>query len=276
MSDPESIYDAVSDFGALYDAVPAYGTRADVAFYLEEAERAGASSRVLELGCGTGRLTLPLAQAGHEVTGLDFSPAMLARAREKLDALPGAVRGRVTLLEGDARRIELGDAASFDLVLAPFRVLQHFPAIADQLDVLAGARRQLRPGGRLVVDVFNPSYPMMTRDRSAEFEDTPERSLPDGRTLRRTVRVLAVHWAEQVSDIELIYYLRAGDRTERVVQSFAMRFFTPAELRHLVARAGLQLDALYGDFDRRPLDDAAPEIIVVASRVSARVRGSRR
>jgi len=265
MPDPVSIYDAVSDFGALYDAVPAYGTRADVAFYLEEAERAGVSSRVLELGCGTGRLTLPLAQAGHEVTGLDFSPAMLVRAREKLAAEPRSVQDRVTLVEGDARRVELGQTASFDVVLAPFRVLQHFPAISDQLEVLTGARRQLRPGGRLVLDVFNPSYPMMTRDRSAEVEDTSERTLPDGRTLRRTVRVLTVHWAEQVSDIELIYYLRTGDRMERVVQSFAMRFFTPSELTHLVARAGFRLDALYGDFDRRPLDDEAPEIIVVAS-----------
>lgn len=261
-----SIYDVVTDFGALYDAVPAYGARADVAFYVEEAKRAGAASRVLELGCGTGRLTVPLARAGHEVTGIDLSPAMLVRAREKLAAEPRAVRERVTLLEGDVRRIALSDEPSFDLVVAPFRVLQHLDAIDDQLDVLAGARRRLRPGGRLVLDVFNPSYPMMTLDRSAEVEDTPEQSLPDGRTLRRTVRVTAVHWAEQVSDVELIYHLRAGDVTERVVQAFRMRWFTPAELTHLVARAGFRLDALYGDFDRRPLDDEAPEIVVVASR----------
>jgi len=132
----ESSYDAVEDFGALYDAIPAYGARADVAFYLEEAERAGASSRVLELGCGTGRLTLPLAQAGHEVTGIDLSPAMLARARAKLGAQPSSVRDRVTLLEGDVSRIELSETPAFDLVVAPFRVLQHFVAIDDQLDVL--------------------------------------------------------------------------------------------------------------------------------------------
>src|SRR5215204_5545757 len=240
MPDRVSSYDAVADFGALYDAVPAYGTRADVAFYLEEARRAGASSRVLELGCGTGRLTLPLAQAGHEVMGIDLSPAMLASARAKLAAQPQAVRDRVTLLEGDVRRLELAIEPSFDLVAAPFRVLQHFAAIDDQLDVLAGARRCLRPGGRLVLDVFNPSYPSMTRDRSAEVEDTSEQSLSDGRTLRRTVRVTAVHWAEQVSDVELIYHVGSGDRTERVIQAFRMRWFTPAERTHLVyARASI-------------------------------------
>ena len=268
MPDSESSYDEIADFGTLYDAIPAYGARADVAFYLEEAERAGASSRVLELGCGTGRLTLPLAQAGHEVTGIDLSPAMLARARAKLAAPPSSVRDRVTLLEGDVSRIELSETPSFDLVVAPFRVLQHFVAIADQLDVLAGARRRLRPGGRLVLDVFNPNYASMTRDRSLEVEDTPEQALSDGRTLRRTVRVTAVRWVEQVSDVELIYHVRTGDTTERVVQSFGMRWYTPAELTHLVERAGFRVDALYGGFDRRPLDDEAPEIVVVASLLS--------
>src|SRR3954470_16404979 len=81
-----SSYDSTADFGALYDAVPAYSARGDVAFYLEEAERAGASSAVLEIGCGTGRLTPALARAGHSVTGIDLSPAMLARARAKLAA----------------------------------------------------------------------------------------------------------------------------------------------------------------------------------------------
>jgi SAM-dependent methyltransferase len=264
-ADAASGYDAVADYGAFYDAVPAYAARADVAFYLDEAQRLGASSRVLELGCGTGRLTIPLAQAGHEVTGIDLSRAMLARARAKLAELPRSVQDRVTLLEGDVRRTELGDTPTFDLGIAPFRVMQHFPAIEDQLDFLTSARRQLRQGGRLVFDVFNPSYPLMTRDRSAEVEDTPEHPLPDGRTLRRTVRIITVHWAEQVSDIELLYYVRTGDRTERVVHGFQMRWFTPAELTHLVARAGFELDALFGGFDRRPLDDDAPEIVVVAS-----------
>jgi SAM-dependent methyltransferase len=265
MPDLKSSYDSTSEFGTFYDAVPLYSTRGDVAFYLEEAERAGASSAVLEVGCGTGRLTLPLARAGHAVTGIDLSPAMLARARAKLDAEPPDVRARVTLLATDARRMTLPARPTFDLVIAPFRIMQHLVAIEDQLDVLTRVRERLRPGGRLAFDVFNPSYAMMTRDRSAEVEDTPEQALPDGRTLRRTVRVLTVHWVEQVSDLELIYYVRTGEHTERIVQEFEMRWFTPSELTHLVARAGFRLDASFGGFDRRPLDDTAPEIIVVAS-----------
>jgi SAM-dependent methyltransferase len=269
-----SSYDTTTDFGELYDAVPLYSARADVDFYLDEARRAGTSSAVLEVGCGTGRLTLPLARDGHEVTGIDLSPAMLARARAKLGAEAPDTRARVTLLETDARRMALPATPTFDVAIVPFRVMQHFVAIEDQLDVLTGVRTRLRPGGRLVFDVFNPSYSLMTRDRSAEAEDTPERPLPDGRTVRRTVRVLAVHWVEQVSDLELIYYVRTGDRIERIVQAFQMRWFTPAELTHLLARAGFRLDAMLGGFDRRALDDGSAEIVVVASAHSLAVNHS--
>ena len=86
----------------------------------------------------------------------------------------------------------------------------------------------------------------------------------DGRFVRRTLRVAAVHWAEQVSDVELIYHVRTGKHTERVVQAFRMRWFTPAELLHLLARAGFRLEAMYGGFDRQPLVDESPEIVVVA------------
>src|SRR3712207_4898298 len=98
-----SNYDAIADFGVLCDAIPAYVNRPDVDFYVSEAERSGYGSTVVELGCGTGRVTLPLARAGHTVIGVDSAPSMLARARTRLAAEPDDVRGRVGLLEADAR-----------------------------------------------------------------------------------------------------------------------------------------------------------------------------
>jgi hypothetical protein len=105
----------------------------------------------------------------------------------------------------------------------------------------------------------------MTADRSAEQEETPELPLPDGRRLRRAVRVPRVRWVEQVSEVELIYHVSAGDGPPaRHVQAFDMRWYLPAELTHLLARAGLRVRAIHGDFDRSPLTDASPELVVCA------------
>jgi hypothetical protein len=118
-----------------------------------------------------------------------------------------------------------------------------------------------------VLDVFNPHFAAMTADRSAETEDSPPTPLPDGRTVRRTVRVPRVRWTEQVSEVELIYHVeRDGAPAERHVEAFDMRWYTRAELEHLLARAGFRVAAVYGGFDRSPLTDASPEMVVVAAR----------
>lgn len=259
-------YDNIPDFGAWYDAVPAYAKRADVAFYLAEATGAApdAPAAVLELGCGTGRILLPLARAGHPVTGIDSSAAMLARCSAKLASEPREVRERVVLHSGDVRDFAVGPG--FALAIAPFRVLQHLTSVDDQLGCLAHVRRHLAPRGRFVFDVFNPRFSLMAQDRTAEVEDTPELALSDGRYLRRTTRVTRVRWVEQLSEVEIIYYVRAGTTVERVVQAFPMRWYGAAELEHLLVRAGFQLRAMCGDFDRSALRDESPEIVVIATR----------
>jgi len=269
----DSSYEAIPDFGVLYDAVPLYATRSDVPFYLDQAARAAAagSAGVLELGCGTGRVLLALARAGHAVTGLDLSPAMLTHCRTKLAAEAAAVQNRVTLCQGDMRDFSLGPpgAGGFAAAFAPFRGLQHLATAAEQLGCFQAVRRHLAPGGRFVFDVFNPNYQLMTQDRSREVEDTAELQLPDGRYLRRAMRVIRVRWVEQLSEGELIYYLRSGNSTRRLVQAISMRWYTPSELQHLLDRAGFRVENLYGDFNRSALADESPDIIVVAARGSS-------
>jgi SAM-dependent methyltransferase len=260
----EHSYDAIPDFGALYDAVPLYAARLDVPFYVAEAAHAGGD--VLELGCGTGRILLPIARAGGTIAGLDASPAMLERCRAKVDGEPEAVRRRVTLYEGDVCDFDLG--RRFQLVVAPFRVMQHLVAVDDQLRFLDAVGRHLAPGGRFVFDVFNPSFPKMVSRDGQEHEDTPETPLPDGRIMRRGSRVTGVRWLDQVNEIELAYYVAPAPAAPatRHVQRFEMRWYLRAELVHLLARAGFRVDSMYGGFDRTPLVDESPEIIVRAAR----------
>ena len=254
-----SAYDDIPDFGLLYDSVPLYAARQDVAFYVEEAR--SADGRVLEIGCGTGRILLPIARAGCEITGLDGSRQMLERCRAKLGAESSAVQSRVKLVRNDMRSFDLG--ATLALVLAPFRVVQHLTTSDDQLRFLATVARHLAPGGRLIFDVFNPRFDMLTTADGKEREDTAGVTLPDGRTLRRTYRVARVRWIDQVSESELVYYVDG----QRYVQAFEMRWYLAAELRHLLARAGFRVREIYGDFSRGPLVDGCPDLVVVAERI---------
>ena len=261
-----SIYDAFPELPAIYDAVPLYVARRDVGFYVDEAKDAG--GRVLEVGCGTGRILLAVARSGSAIEGVDASAEMLERCHAKLQNESDDVRQRVTLHRADARAFDIG--RQFDLVIAPFRVMQHLTTIEDQLAFLHSAARHLTPGGRLAFDVFNPDFRKLVSADGTEREDTPNTKLPDGRSFRRAGRVARVRWIDQVSEIELIYYVtpETGGPIERHVQSFDMRWFLRAELVHLLARAGFRVRSIYGDFDRSPLSDKSPEQIVCAERVT--------
>jgi SAM-dependent methyltransferase len=257
-------YDAIENIGELYDSVTVYQSRRDVAFYVEEAR--SVNGDVLEIGCGTGRVLIPAARAGVTMTGLDSSPRMLARCRECVEAEPADVRSRVSLHCGDMRSFDLG--RTFALAIIPFRPFQHLLTIDDQAAALNAIGRHLGRTGRLVFDVFSPNIRLLADPtRAEEREDTPETPLADGRTLRRTGRVNAVHVIEQYSEVELIYYVQHPDgRAERLVQSFPMRWFMMSELVHILARCGYRTVRTYGDFDRSPLSDGSPEMIFIAER----------
>ena len=246
----------------LYDHVGLYRDRADREFYLEAAREAG--SPVLEIGSGTGRVLIPTARAGIEITGLELSPSMLSVCRQRLLAEPDQVRARVELVEGDMRRFELG--RTFTLATIPFRAFQHLVPVEDQLASLDSIRRHLVPGGTLILDLFNPSLEALLRPVGVEAEDTPETLLPDGRRLSRTFQITSQDRAAQVNQVELIYHVINPDgRTERLVHGFAMRYLFRYEAEHLLVRAGFEITALYGGYDRSPFATSYPgELILVA------------
>ena len=257
-------YNAHPELAELYDHVPLYKHRKDTAFYVGLCRAAG--GEVLELGCGTGRILVPAAEAGCTITGLDQSGFMLERCRAKLQPLPTEAQERVTLVQGDMTNFSLG--RTFALATVPFRPLQHLVSVAEQLSFLGCVHRHLKPGGKVALDVFHPDLARLASPASAEeIEDTPEVSIPDGRRLRRTYRLTAKRVAEQTNDVELIYYLSdPSGETQRLVQAFPMRYFFRFELEHLLARAGFRVQDLFGNFDRSACDDSSPELIVVAIR----------
>ncbi|HMD30950.1 MAG TPA: class I SAM-dependent methyltransferase, partial [Candidatus Acidoferrales bacterium] len=219
----ESHYDAITSIAEFYDATLVYQERKDVEFYVAEARAAGGA--VLELGCGTGRVLLPTARAGISITGLDASANMLARCRAKLAEEPEAVRGRTELVRGDLADFDLG--RQFPLITIPFRPFQHLLTVEQQLGCLRAARRHLAPGGRLIFDVFHVD-PASVYDPAwlEEKEDAPPTRLPDGRIVRRTVRIAGFHRTAQINDVEFCWHvIDPGGRREEIRWRTALRYY---------------------------------------------------
>ncbi|MBN1580198.1 MAG: class I SAM-dependent methyltransferase [Anaerolineae bacterium] len=257
-------YEEQSFLAELYDHIPGYAGRPDLDFYLTLARQAEGS--ILELGCGTGRVLIPTAQAGCRVVGLDHSRYMLAKCEEKLAAQPQETRERVRLVQETMVNFELEER--FALVTTPFRPFQHLISVEEQLSCLRCANRHLHMGGKLVLDLFqvNLRYlvdPVVGEERE-DFKGVP---LSEGRTMRRANRVVACHRTEQYNDVEIIFYVTYPDgHTERLVQAFPFRYFFRYEIEHLLARCGFGVRDLYGSFDGSPLADDSPEMIFVAEK----------
>jgi ubiquinone/menaquinone biosynthesis C-methylase UbiE len=259
----EALYDSViADF---YDASPLVTRRMqDVKFYVEAAATCGGP--ILELGCGTGRITMPLAESGLRVTAMDISQKMLERAEAKRGALSADQREGVRLVEGDMTRFDLRE--KFPLIVIPFRPFQHLLNVDEQMQCLACVRRHLAPGGRLIVDFFQTDAARMHDPVFHEEHFVAEYEMPGGRQVRLFERIAAFHRAEQCNDVEMAFEVTDPDgRRHRSVFAFTFRYFFRYEVEHLLARSGFRVVQLFGDFDRAPLRDDSPEMVFVAEGV---------
>ena len=184
---------------------------------------------MVELACGTGRIAVPLARAGLRVIGVDGSAAMLEVARER--AANAGVEALLDLRLGDLRRPPVDERVP--LVLVPFRSLLHMTTEHDRELALGAARELLLPRGRLVFDVFAPS--------SEDIEAT------HGRWLEREPGIFErADWDE--GERTLTLSVRRGEEASTMV----LAWLSPIEWRRLLDRAGFEVEALYGWFDRRP------------------------
>ncbi len=238
-------YDGV--YAAMRDPV------GDAAFYRGLAQEAGGP--VLELGCGTGRVLLPIADTGIPCTGLDASPRMLEVLRRRLS------NPTLRMVCARMQDFDLGEDR-FALIYSAFRAFQHLYTVEDQLECLACVRRHLTPGGRFAFDVFAPRLDRIAAAEEPEAEDA--RFELEGEEVVRHTAVSRDH-ETQMMHVRMRYERRCDGETlaeERV--DFNMRYFYRYEVEHLLARAGFVDLEFYGGFDGRPYDYVSGELIVVA------------
>ena len=262
MSTGYSDYDEVAEF---YEVIDAYRNRSDVSFYVNYAKQAG--GKVLELGCGTGRVLIPSARAGIEITGFDLSDSMLRICKRKLQAETQDVQQKVKLIKGDMSNFALNE--KFRLITTPFRPFQHLETVETQISCLECAHKHLEMGGRFILDLFNPSMKyLIDESRLAEFDDgTDVFTMLDDRKVQRKARIVKQDFFNQINDIELIYYVTHPDGgKERLVHSFKMRYLFRFEAEHLLVRCGFKIENVFGNYEKETFGsvDYPGELILVA------------
>jgi SAM-dependent methyltransferase len=232
-----ALYDPIA---AIYDPWSRSVTE-DIDFYVEEAVRS--RGPVVELAVGTGRIAVPIAAAGIRVIGVDQSPEMLSVARAFAERK--GVDALLDLRVGDLRDPPVEQRVP--LVICPFRSLLHMPTAADKLAALQAAAGLLDARGRVVFDVFEPS--------ADDIEET------HGRWLEREPGIFErADWDEATRTLSLS--VRSGD----TAASFQLHWLSQPEWERLLDEAGLELEAVYGWFDRRGTEDSEDMIFVAGRR----------
>lgn len=241
--------DPYAEWAEVYDVVYA-DHEEDVAFYREEARRA--DGRVLEIGCGTGRIYLDLLDADVDAVGVDASAAMLRRLREK-----AAARGLTpTVLQSDMRRLPLD--GEFAFACLPFNAFLHNLTAADQVATLRGVRDLLADGGRMAFDV-----PVIHPKVMLEPAEDRRELVHDGRTYELVQKYHVPSVPEQVMDVTRTL-VREGDVVAETGYRYAVVWHR--EVEHLLARAGFSEWSVYGGFDRDDLRPESPTMVWVAQR----------
>ncbi|MBA3453170.1 MAG: methyltransferase domain-containing protein [Deltaproteobacteria bacterium] len=238
--------------------------RADVTFYRELAtKRLGGPGRILELGAGSGRVTIPLARDGHDVVAVDQSKAMIARLRSRAENLPGVARSRIKVVEGDLCTFS-APPPKVPLVIAAFNVLEHLYTRGELAACLARVTAHLAPGGAFAFDVQMPDLAWLVRDPDRRWAKTRFTDPSTGRAMFYSTNH-DYDPVNQIVTIRLYYDPVDGKGGSRVIKLTQRKYF-PAELEALVAAAGFRVVGRFGDFFWAPLDGAAESQVLVVER----------
>lgn len=237
------IYDA---WGAVLIAGSA--AEGDAEFYVEQARRWGGP--VLDLGCGTGRIGIALAEQGFDVVGLDLSAPMLRIAERKRASLPAELARHLTFVQADMTDFTLD--RTFPLLVTPSRSFQFMLTPTAQRTALASMRRHLRPDGALVLHMFDPRLEWCVPEPDANQPISRGTIRNPGTGLDVRIEVIERTPDPMRQVIDEVYRFTEVDESGREVRTtterLVLRWTLRSELRHLAELEGFQVDAEYGDF----------------------------
>ena len=209
-------------------------------------------ARILELCCGTGRLTLPIAKDGYNISGVDYTSSMLDQAKIKASEAGLEIR----FIEADIRTLNLQD--KYDLVFIPFNSIHHLYRNEDLFNALGCVRNHLKAGGLFLLDCFNPNIQYIV-EATKEQKEIATYTTDDGREvlIKQTMRY---ENATQINRIEWHYYINGEFNS---IQNLDMRMFFPQELDSYLEWAGLNVVHKFGGFEEEAFNDNSEKQVFV-------------
>jgi SAM-dependent methyltransferase len=252
---PQPVYAKPGLHVEIYDIMTSTGwaeAGTDVCFLREQF--GNISGPILELGCGTGRAAIPLAEAGFVVHGFDASSAMLSVARAKQQRLSPSVARRLFLTEGDMREFEI--ATRFGGVYSTFRSFQHLLSPEDQEGCLRCIHRHLRTDGILVLNLFEPRYDLLLPGEQTGAISSRVVTHPISGNKVQIEVLSRVNDALSQCFTETWQFTELGQDNATVVrqaeETLRMRWTFRYEMRHLLRLCGFRVLEEYSDFQKSP------------------------
>ncbi|MEB2328675.1 MAG: class I SAM-dependent methyltransferase [Ignavibacteriaceae bacterium] len=225
----------------------------DKKFYLEEI--LNCDGKILEIGCGTGRIFVDALRAGADIYGIDASRNMIKILKQKIEK-----KDHYRVSVADARRVNFD--MTFDLIIAPFRVFSHMFTIADQQSFLKCAKSAMNENAKLIIDLFYPK-PDLIHHPTKTLMDFEGEYKP-GKKLRRYVTI-EPDPVEQINNLITVFEWDEDSGIKKFREDFSMRYFYKFEMIHLLKSSGLKVNEIYGDFERNKLVSGKWEQLFICS-----------
>jgi ubiquinone/menaquinone biosynthesis C-methylase UbiE len=236
-----------------YDLVMgAYASEDSLKFYRRQVDRYG--EPVLELACGSGRLTIPLANEGATITGMDISEEMLDLAKLKASKSGASIR----FIQGDMRNFDLGE--KFKFIFIPAQSLSHLHTREEIEDCFSSVQRHLATDGRFLLELFNSSVKLLARESGRRYPINEYKDPGESHQVFVTTEV-GYDAASQVNHIQ--WFFRDGGRQEEKVLALEMRQFFPQEIDALLWYNDFLIEHKYGTYDEEEFSSNAPKQLII-------------
>lgn len=252
-------FNLYSNVAKYYDYDNRDNLTVDIPFYLEYTQKVG--KEVLELGCGTGRVTIPLAEAGATITGLDLSDSMLDIFKGKLAGVSEVVKNRVSYVKGDMSIFSFDK--KYDLIIAPFRAFQALTQEKNINSCLQCVRRHLSDTGVFIINVFRP-YKVLDESwcypEEVQWETIEE---------EKGIKIIKKHWGNKIDIQRQIIYpsyayeiLDESEILKRIEENLSLKYYYYEQLKNYLVKNGLRVIEEYGWYDKSSIKDGRELIFV--------------